>query len=142
MWIVEGVSSDVPFQKVIVAKQTAIDKTKFQPFVIGRKDGDLVFANDRRTSRVHAHLNILPSKDNPQSSKITITDLSKFGTLVNDKKILKNSKIELKHNDRICVGQPHSSFTLIWKPFIVCTSQFGVKEKKTIETLTNAIGMF
>lgn len=142
MWVLEGTIDGSPFSKVLTLKLgNSNSNNKYEPFVIGRTQGNLLFSKDRRTSRTHCHIYMTPIKRaNKNMMKVTIVDLSKFGTTVNGNKISKNVEVEIKHNDSVCVGQPRSCFNLLWKPFVVCTSRIVAKEKKMIEQSVNSIG--
>eukprot|EP01083_Nonionella_stella_P133692 406481_1 len=129
MWIIEGTINNTKFSKLIYQRTKRDDNDTSKqiniPFIIGRREGDLVYSSDRRVSRIHAHINIEnPSNRNfNHKPKLYLTDLSKFGTKINNVSIQKNERNELHENDSICVGIATSTFTVKWIPFVVLFSK-------------------
>ena len=89
MWTVKGTINGKLFIKIIQQREDPN-----QHFVIGRREGDIVYSDDRRVSRTHAQINIvLRGQNNSERALLFITDLSRFGTTVNGQKITKNEHI-------------------------------------------------
>ena len=134
--------------------QSALDKDKNfiilpnKNYVIGRRDCDIVIENDQCVSRQHAILRATPlemSDDNGRvvnkavTSTLALSDISKFGTFVNNRKIAKQ-EIRLERFDEIRFGTVQSLYVVLCKPYIVCMSSLNGCGKKEVRHLLNELG--
>ena len=142
MWFAEGIINGKSFKKLLFKAPQNGKKQKQEniPFIIGRREGDLIYSADRRVSRIHAHIFIKIDKTHQSRPKLWITDLSKFGTMINTVKIDKNKPHELHENDRVCVGITSSTFCIKWMDFNVLFSRISAQQKKSMKLVIQSMG--
>ena len=88
---------------------TADEDRKFivlpgKDYVVGRRDCDIVIENDQSVSRKHATLRVTHPEANianvHKPATLTLTDVSKFGTFVNNRKVKGQEKV-LQSGDEV-----------------------------------------
>ncbi|KAK3083896.1 hypothetical protein FSP39_004849 [Pinctada imbricata] len=112
-------------------------------YTVGRKDCDIVVEGDAAISRKHAEIVL----DHPEANlnrpdklpTVNLTDLSKFGTSVNNEKLEKNKGVELKDGDVLLLGTK-SNFTVVYEPFIITSSCLDNQSKNTVRSLIGLLG--
>lgn len=110
-------------------------------YIIGRKECDIIIENDQSVSRKHAYLKVAYKTGNADCSSppiISITDISKFGTLVNNK-IVKGEKL-LQHGDEIKFGSPKSVHRVLYEPFVITMSCLDKNGKKEARNIVSQLG--
>jgi hypothetical protein len=72
-----------------------------------------------------------------------VEDKSKFGTFVNDVRCTKDTKVDLKAQDKIRFGtNPNDFYILEWLPLVFTSSMLSSEQKGQLRDLTASIGMF
>ena len=111
-------------------------------YVLGRRDCDIVIENDQSVSRKHAILKVTHSEANvadvSKPATITLKDISKYGTFVNNQKV-KGEKL-LQSGDEVRFGTPKSVHRVVYEPFLVTTSCISGPEKNDVRVLVSKIG--
>ena len=111
-------------------------------YVLGRRDCDIVIENDPSVSRKHAILKVMHPEANvanvSKPASITLKDISKFGTFVNNEKV-KGEKV-LESGDEVRFGTPKSMHRVVYEPFVVTTSCVNGPGKNDVRLLLNQIG--
>lgn len=111
-------------------------------YVLGRRDCDIVIENDQSVSRKHAILTVAHPEANVANvnkpASITLRDVSKFGTFVNNKKF-KGEKV-LQSGDEVRFGTPKSVHRVVYEPFVITTSCVSGPAKNEVRSLVASIG--
>ncbi|XP_014205742.1 nibrin [Copidosoma floridanum] len=113
----------------------------------GRKQSDIVLANDTSISRIHATISVelnLELKSSEMLSTCIVKDAgSKYGTFViRDEILLKASKegVKLKPSDKIKFGLQQHIFTVEYVHLVTGTSRMISSEKSKLKEIMNCIG--
>ncbi|GAB6018624.1 hypothetical protein CHUAL_000306 [Chamberlinius hualienensis] len=106
-------------------------------YVIGRKTADINLQDDISISRVHAVIRINYSTANivsPQKiPSVTIKDSSKYGTVINGRKLNSDGMASLlNNNDIIQFGVFDNIWKVIYTPFICATSGLSKTDKRKV----------
>ncbi|XP_062584813.1 uncharacterized protein LOC134246462 [Saccostrea cucullata] len=113
-------------------------------YVVGRKDCEILLPVDPAVSRKHAQIKVSHAETSISKPDhlpiILLTDLSKFGTWLNNDKLNKNEEKTLSDGDQITFGSPKSSFRVVYEPFIISTSCLDNPSKKLVRTHVTALG--
>nr|QNH68103.1 nibrin [Brachionus koreanus] len=103
---------------------------------------DIKIDSDQTVSRLHAELLIKYDQDQCSDldslPSIVLTDNSKFGTFINNKKI--DGFKALKQNDIIRFGAYNSIYQLCYEPLIVTTSCLTIENKRKVCHLVAKLG--
>ncbi|XP_061189809.1 uncharacterized protein LOC133197687 [Saccostrea echinata] len=113
-------------------------------YVVGRKDCDILLPLDPAISRRHAQIKISHPETNTSKPDhlpiILLTDLSKFGTWLNNNRLKKDEEKTLNDGDQVTFGSPKSSFRVVYEPFIISTSCLDNPSKKLVRTHVTSLG--
>ncbi|XP_066538843.1 nibrin isoform X2 [Hoplias malabaricus] len=102
-------------------------------YVVGRKNCDILLANDQSISRVHAHLTVT-------EQSVVVKDSSKYGTFVNDEQLAAGSTKTLHVGDRITFGVFQSKFRLELNSVVVCSSCVDNEGKRALSQAIQCVG--
>ncbi|XP_066571500.1 nibrin isoform X1 [Amia ocellicauda] len=95
-------------------------------YVVGRKNCAVLLQNDQSISRIHAVLSVIsPSTNQSQACPapaLTLKDSSKYGSFVNDERLLSDAPKTLQSGDRVTFGVFHSKFKVHYEALLVCSS--------------------
>ncbi|XP_067887732.1 nibrin isoform X4 [Heterodontus francisci] len=95
-------------------------------YVVGRKNCAILLRDDQSISRSHAALTVsLPAANLTQAARtsvLTLKDISKYGTFVNEERLQNDSPRILKSGEFITFGVFQSKFRVEYEPLIVCCS--------------------
>lgn len=117
-------------------------------YIIGRKDCDIVLESDQSISRRHASITVAQagaaaaeqSQVAEQSSVVTLTDLSKFGTQVNGES-LNGTLRALRIGDVLTFGQYKIILRVQFEPIEVTTSCLDGTAKRTLQVALRGLGV-
>ncbi|XP_077514354.1 nibrin [Amblyomma americanum] len=116
-------------------------------FTVGRKNANILIANDASISREHAVLSVSPVPDEHMSNVsfvplLRVKDLgSKYGTSVNSKELGKSEETALKEGDTVTFGRLGSTYKICYDaPFVATTSCLAAPEKECFRTTLKKIG--
>lgn len=101
--------------------------------VVGRKNCDILLANDQSISRAHAHLTAT-------DQTLTLKDTSKYGTFVNSQRLTENTSVNLKSGDIVTFGAFHSKFSVEHQKPVVCSSCLDNDGKASLSQALLALG--
>jgi len=108
-------------------------------FTIGRSDEvDLAFSSEKSISRIHCEVT-LSVRDNILSVK----DLnSRFGTFVNDKKLVSGDSVVCTENEKIVVRLGVASWRLLLSksPVQICSTRLEKHEKELLKKRVKLLG--
>ncbi|XP_036448982.1 nibrin [Colossoma macropomum] len=102
-------------------------------YVVGRKNCDILLANDQSISRVHAKLTVT-------EQTVTLKDSSKYGTFINDEQLAAGSTKTLRAGDRITFGVFQSKFRLELNSVVVCSSCVDNEGKVALSQAVQSVG--
>ncbi|CAL8341435.1 unnamed protein product [Gadus morhua 'NCC'] len=102
-------------------------------YVVGRKNCDVLLANDQSISRAHAHLTA-------DEQTLSVKDSSKYGTFVNDSRLPENQPMILRAGDNVTFGVFHSKFSVEHRELVVCSSCLDNSEKKLLSDALQPLG--
>ncbi|KAI4890636.1 hypothetical protein NFI96_016966 [Prochilodus magdalenae] len=100
--------------------------------VVGRKNCDILLANDQSISRLHATLTVT-------EQTVTLKDSSKYGTFVNGEQLPAGSTKTLHTGDRLTFGVFQSKFRLELN-VVVCSSCVDNEGKVTLSQAVQSVG--
>lgn len=113
-------------------------------YIVGRKDCEILLPSDQAVSRKHAQIKVSHLENNitkPDRTPVAVlTDLSKFGTWLNNVKLNNGEEKLLSDGDQIMFGSPKSSFMVVYEPLIISTSCLDNPSKKLVRTLVTSLG--
>ncbi|XP_076437770.1 uncharacterized protein LOC143276963 [Babylonia areolata] len=113
-------------------------------YVLGRRDCDIVIENDQSVSRKHAILSVQHPDANVSNvnkpATLTLEDVSKFGTHVNNQRIKLKAPRVLRDGDEVRFGTPKSLHRVVFEPFIITTSCVDGAGKKEVRALVCHLG--
>ncbi|KAI3361039.1 hypothetical protein L3Q82_013236 [Scortum barcoo] len=101
-------------------------------YVVGRKNCDILLANDQSISRAHAHLTAT-------DQTLTLKDTSKYGTFVNSQR-LTETPVNLKSGDSVTFGVFESKFSVNHQKHVVCSSCLDNDSKASLSQALLALG--
>uniref|UniRef100_A0A3B4BDV9 Nibrin n=1 Tax=Periophthalmus magnuspinnatus TaxID=409849 RepID=A0A3B4BDV9_9GOBI len=84
-------------------------------YVVGRKNCDIILSDDQSISRAHAHLS-------SSEKTLTVKDMSKYGTSVNEQQLAQNTPVNLTSGSNITFGVFNSKFRVEHLHPVVCSS--------------------
>ncbi|KAL6489358.1 hypothetical protein MHYP_G00030990 [Metynnis hypsauchen] len=102
-------------------------------YVVGRKNCDILLANDQSISRVHAKLAVT-------EQTVTLKDSSKYGTFINDEQLAAGSTKTLRGGDRVTFGVFQSKFRLELNSVVVCSSCVDNEGKVALSQAVQSVG--
>ncbi|KAL7886675.1 hypothetical protein AOLI_G00043960 [Acnodon oligacanthus] len=102
-------------------------------YVVGRKNCDILLANDQSISREHAKLIVT-------EQTVTLKDSSKYGTFINDEKLAAGSTKTLHGGDRVTFGVFQSKFRLELNSVVVCSSCVDNEGKVALSQAVQSVG--
>uniref|UniRef100_A0AAR2IMD2 Nibrin n=1 Tax=Pygocentrus nattereri TaxID=42514 RepID=A0AAR2IMD2_PYGNA len=102
-------------------------------YVVGRKNCDILLANDQSISRVHAKLTVT-------EQTVTLKDSSKYGTFINDEQLAAGSTKTLRGGDRVTFGVFQSKFRLELNSVVVCSSCVDNEGKLALSQAVQSVG--
>ncbi|XP_035019776.1 nibrin [Hippoglossus stenolepis] len=102
-------------------------------YVVGRKNCEILLANDQSISRAHAHLTLT-------DQTLTLKDTSKYGTSVNGKSLTENTSVNLKSGDYVTFGAFNSKFSVEHQNPVVCSSCLDSDGKRSLSQALLALG--
>ncbi|CAB1459814.1 unnamed protein product [Pleuronectes platessa] len=102
-------------------------------YVVGRKNCEILLANDQSISRAHAHLTLT-------DQTLMLKDTSKYGTSVNGKRLTENTSVNLKSGDYVTFGAFNSKFSLEHQNPVVCSSCLDSDGKRSLSQALLALG--
>ena len=112
-------------------------------YIVGRKNADIIVEGDPSISRKHATF-VVSKISNPNQlveERLSITDTSKTGVFVNDKKLTLNIETELKEGDVVAYGSEKTSYDVIHHKLVVVTSCVNSSAAKTtVKSTVEALG--
>lgn len=113
-------------------------------YIVGRKNCAILIENDQSISRNHAVLRVnFPVTSLSQTDEIptlTIKDNSKYGTFINEEKMLNGLSSTLKTGDRVTFGVFESKFRVEYEPLVVCSSCLDVSGKTVLNQAILQLG--
>ncbi|XP_060631557.2 nibrin [Anolis sagrei] len=113
-------------------------------YVVGRKNCAILIQDDQSISRSHAVLSVSqPQVNLSQTSSLpvlTLKDLSKYGTFVNEEKLTNGIPRTLKSGDRVTFGVFESKYRVEYEPLVVCSSCLDVSQKSLINKNIHQLG--
>uniref|UniRef100_A0A8B9KHD2 Nibrin n=1 Tax=Astyanax mexicanus TaxID=7994 RepID=A0A8B9KHD2_ASTMX len=113
-------------------------------YVVGRKNCDILLANDQSISRVHAQLtmNLMCFVFMLFVQTVTLKDSSKYGTFVNDEQLTTNSTKTVHDGDRLTFGVFQSKFRCVLKlnSMVVCSSCVDNEGKAALSKAVQSVG--
>nr|XP_033789291.1 nibrin isoform X1 [Geotrypetes seraphini] len=113
-------------------------------YIVGRKNCEILILDDQSISRAHAALSASHSTANLTQGAavptLTIKDLSKYGTFVNEQKLQANSPKSLNSGDRVTFGVFNSKFRVEYEPLVVCSSCLDVSGKTALNQAILQLG--
>nr|XP_019949080.1 PREDICTED: nibrin isoform X1 [Paralichthys olivaceus] len=116
---------------------TVVGETQYlmasKEYVVGRKNCDILLANDQSISRAHAHLTLT-------DQTLTLKDTSKYGTFVNSKRVTENTSVNLKSGDNVTFGAFNSKFSVDHQKPVVCSSCLDSDGKTSLSQALLALG--
>ena len=139
MWFIETTLNNKTIQRVIIGNfdETHNDgKNVLCGLVIGRQNCDLNFENtivSRKHCKLYLHINNNDINNIKYKPRLSIIDLSRFGTKLNNKEIPKNTHTFLKENDTVILGNVASKFTVKWKDIIVGSSRLSSEDRQMLD---------
>ncbi|XP_052229879.1 nibrin-like isoform X6 [Dreissena polymorpha] len=111
-------------------------------YLVGRRDCDILVANDATVSRKHAEISMTHPEANLASVSrlpiLRLKDVSKFGTWVNNKKV--EGEQLLSDGDSIYFGSQKSSFMVVFEPFVVTASCLESASKRKLHQQLCTLG--
>ena len=112
--------------------------TKASPYTVGRKEGDIIIANDKSLSKKHAELILSPA----DGGSLSVKDLnSKFGVIIKD---ASGERRVGEHAERVANGASlklgSTMFTVERQPLVVCTSGVKGPEKIALKAVCEQLG--
>ncbi|XP_060937482.1 nibrin [Limanda limanda] len=102
-------------------------------YVVGRKNCEILLANDQSISRAHAHFTLT-------DQTLTLKDTSKYGTSVNGKRLTENTSVNLKSGDYVTFGAFNSKFSVEHQNPVVCSSCLDSDGKRSLSQALLALG--
>ncbi|XP_022529955.2 nibrin [Astyanax mexicanus] len=123
MWILQPAESEPGTFYLLPGKE----------YVVGRKNCDILLANDQSISRVHAQLTVA-------DQTVTLKDSSKYGTFVNDEQLTTNSTKTVHDGDRLTFGVFQSKFRLKLNSMVVCSSCVDNEGKAALSKAVQSVG--
>ncbi|KAL6109517.1 nbn [Pungitius sinensis] len=102
-------------------------------YVVGRKNCDVLLANDQSISRAHA---CLTATDHT----LTLKDTSKYGSFVNGQRTPENTPVSLKSGDSLTFGVFQYKFSVDHQKPVVCSSCLNNDGKASISQALLALG--
>eukprot|EP00794_Sanderia_malayensis_P018765 gene18765-20656_t len=131
MWILEGIRGNTKKYNLMPNKE----------YIVGRKDCQILLANDASISRRHALIRIQNKVSSPDLCDIVLTDISKYGSFVNGKKLSSRTDVKLNPNDEILFGQCQERYRLTAHAFVIAMSCINKKElKSNIKDIVQKLG--
>uniref|UniRef100_A0A8D3CG12 Nibrin n=1 Tax=Scophthalmus maximus TaxID=52904 RepID=A0A8D3CG12_SCOMX len=123
MWILTALQPGGETHYLVASKE----------YVVGRKNCDILLANDQSISRAHAHLTAT-------DQTLTLKDTSKYGTFVNSQRLTENTSVNLKSGDIVTFGAFHSKFSVEHQKPVVCSSCLDNDGKASLSQALLALG--
>ncbi|XP_072536531.1 nibrin [Salminus brasiliensis] len=102
-------------------------------YVVGRKNCEILLANDQSISRVHAHLTVT-------EQAITLKDSSKYGTFVNGEQLSTGTTKTVHAGDHLTFGVFQSKFRLELNSVVVCSSCVDNEGKAVLSKAVQSVG--
>ena len=100
-------------------------------YLVGRKEGAVVLANDKSISRKHAELSIV-------EGALQVKDLeSKFGTFINEKRLDATAHV-LAHGVKLKLGT--TTFAVECVPLVLCASGISGDAKAKLKATCDKVG--
>nr|XP_057940096.1 nibrin isoform X2 [Doryrhamphus excisus] len=102
-------------------------------YVVGRKNCEILLPNDQSISRAHAHCIVT-------DQTLTLKDTSKYGTVVNGKRLTENTPVNMKSGDSVTFGVFHSKFSVAHQKPVVCSSCLDNDGKAALSQALQLLG--
>ncbi|XP_075868539.1 nibrin [Nelusetta ayraudi] len=102
-------------------------------YVVGRKNCDILLANDQSISRAHARLTAT-------DQTLTLKDSSKYGTFINSQQVAENADVSLTAGDNITFGVYNSKFKVDHVKPVVCSSCLDNDDKASLSQAMAVLG--
>lgn len=115
-----------------------------QAYTVGRKGCDILVTNDQSISRKHASFHVSHPEANishpHRPPALTVTDMSKLGTMVGDTHV-KGRQKQVKSGDILILGTAGiSKYRAVYEPFICTTSCLDPASKRITKQLMVRLG--
>ncbi|XP_072324081.1 nibrin isoform X2 [Scyliorhinus torazame] len=113
-------------------------------YIVGRKNCAVLLLDDQSISRSHAALSVShPAANLTQAARnavLTLKDTSKYGTFVNEERLLNDNPRILKSGELVTFGLFQSKFRVEYEPLIVCSSCLDGPEKSALNKSVLQLG--